>query len=711
MPSSNLTRIPAQGKRVFTLQRMKKPMRADELAMLTSEALALDLQEDSPGEIEAQAEESNEYTFSFSSEEPYERWWGTEVLSHAPGAVNLDRLNNGAAFVFNHDPDQFLGCVEAAAVGADRRGYCTTRFSGEEMPQLRRRQVDEGTLRNVSVYYTIDEVMDMGDGLFVVTRWTPIHVTLCSDAADYTVGMGRSLESGETRTIEVKKAESATSDCSRTESLEPTPKTGGISIIANTSKEQIAVAPTDAEERTAEQIEADRVAGIRQLCERFDDGKNGMKGYADILVKLGSTPAEAREAVRLRLEAREQTPIQTFNALGLSEAEQRRYSIARAMLAQMEGRFERDAAFEHECHVELEKVAQKAGIQRRGGVLVPVGDLRSNIASYRPQPGMDLATTMRVEEMRAYMEAQYRAQYAATAGASTGGNLVYTEGMPLIELLRPIAQIMGMGPRIMTGLMSNLQIPRQISGSTGYWVLEDGSITESEATFDNITLTPKTAGAMSAYTRQFLLQATQIPSVEEFIRTDLALGLALTIDKAAINGAGSGGVPLGILNASGVGSVVLGTNGGTIDWPATVSFQTKVANANASALGGLAWLTNPNVMGKLKTTLKAAAAGSDFIWMDGPAGDAGMGMVNGYMAKVSTQVPNNLTKGTGTNLSAAIFGAWSQMLMGFWSIAEFLSDPYKKFDTGGVRVRVFQTVDLAYRHPDAFAVATDIITT
>ena len=37
--------------------------------------------------------EGNErkFTLSFSSEEPYERWYGLEILDHSPGAVDLTR--------------------------------------------------------------------------------------------------------------------------------------------------------------------------------------------------------------------------------------------------------------------------------------------------------------------------------------------------------------------------------------------------------------------------------------------------------------------------------------------------------------------------------------------------------------------------------------------------------------------------------------------
>ena len=46
--------------------------------------------------IRAMEGEGNERKFilSFSSEEPYERWWGTEILDHSDGAVDLTRFND-----------------------------------------------------------------------------------------------------------------------------------------------------------------------------------------------------------------------------------------------------------------------------------------------------------------------------------------------------------------------------------------------------------------------------------------------------------------------------------------------------------------------------------------------------------------------------------------------------------------------------------------
>ena len=48
-------------------------------------------------------------TLSFSSEEPYERYFGIEILDHSLEAIDFSRLKNGAPLLFNHvEPIQEL---------------------------------------------------------------------------------------------------------------------------------------------------------------------------------------------------------------------------------------------------------------------------------------------------------------------------------------------------------------------------------------------------------------------------------------------------------------------------------------------------------------------------------------------------------------------------------------------------------------------------
>jgi len=78
---------------------------------------------------------------------------------------------------------------------------------------------------------------------------------------------------------------------------------------------------------------------------------------------------------------------------------------------------------------------------------------------------------------------------------------------------------------------------------------------------------------------------------------------------------------------------------------------------------------------------------------------------------VSQQVPSNLTKGTGTNLSALIFGVWSDLLIGQWSGIDLLVDPYTGSNAATVRVTAFHDCDFAVRYPESFAECNEIITT
>ena len=86
-------------------------------------------------------------------------------------------------------------------------------------------------------------------------------------------------------------------------------------------------------------------------------------------------------------------------------------------------------------------------------------------------------------------------------------------------------------------------------------------------------------------------------------------------------------------------------------------------------------------------------------------------MVNGYPAFSTNQVPSNGTKGTGSHLSALIFGDFSQVLMASWGVLELLPNPYGAgFEQSIVQIRALHDCDIAVRHPEAFAVCTDIVT-
>jgi HK97 family phage major capsid protein len=178
--------------------------------------------------------------------------------------------------------------------------------------------------------------------------------------------------------------------------------------------------------------------------------------------------------------------------------------------------------------------------------------------------------------------------------------------------------------------------------------------------------------------------------------------LALGLQQAVINGAGSSGVPRGILNTSGIGSVAIGTNGGAITYDKIVELETSVANAN-TPLDSLAYLTNTRVRGAMKTV--RIDAGSGLFLLDAVSKEA-----NGYPVYASNQIPNNLTKGTSSGVcSAVIFGNWTELIIAGWGGLDVLVNPYK-VGGGTIEVEAMQMWDVGIKHPAAFSAILDVTT-
>lgn len=149
-------------------------------------------------------ENKRQFEISFSSEEPYTRRWGTEILSHSEGAVNLERLNSIGVMLYNHNRDTVLGKILNAEV-KDGRGKAIVEFDTDDESELIYQKVASGTLKGVSVGYIVEDWEDVAankkssDGRFtgpcsIATRWEPYEVSIVSVPADPTVGVGRSQE-------------------------------------------------------------------------------------------------------------------------------------------------------------------------------------------------------------------------------------------------------------------------------------------------------------------------------------------------------------------------------------------------------------------------------------------------------------------------------------------------------------------------------------
>ena len=161
--------------------------------------------------------------------------------------------------------------------------------------------------------------------------------------------------------------------------------------------------------------------------------------------------------------------------------------------------------------------------------------------------------------------AYLRAAAGQNAGtAADGGNLAETMSNRYVEQLKERLVIASLGATVLGDLVGTVPVITR-SGITAAWGAEADSASVSKANFAKVTLTPHRNFVAGAVTKDLLKQTSA--DVEAMLLEMLLTAQAELIDRAAIAGTGSNGQPTGILNTAGIGSVVMGTNGGAITWP------------------------------------------------------------------------------------------------------------------------------------------------
>ena len=134
----------------------------------------------------------------------------------------------------------------------------------------------------------------------------------------------------------------------------------------------------------------------------------------------------------------------------------------------------------------------------------------------------------------------------------------------------------------------------------------------------------------------------------------------------------------------------------TLDHLLDLRKEVAVDNAEVATCG---YLTNAKVESVL-----AKAKDSQSQYLLSPYGtELGRSQIAGRRFEVSNNVPSNLTKGSGSNLSAVIYGNFADLLIGLYGTLEILVDPYTDFAKGTTGVRALQSIDIAVRHAESFA--------
>lgn len=590
-------------------------------------------------------DDARRVTLAFSSEAPVAGRSGMEVLDHGDGA-DFSRLNSGAPLLLNHNPWDQIGVVEKAWKGADKKGRATVRFSKNPQADAIYQDVKDGIRRNVSVGYDHDaprqEMDGAGNQIMRIRNWLPLELSIVPIPGDASVGVGRALD----------------------------PAT-----LAHSTTEVITMDESKVKE-DALKAERQRVSAINATRDRLL--KMGVTEAADLASQATANGTDSQdflsESFKL-LESKGAVTRATGNGtIGLSDHEAREFSFQRMIQAQIEPteKNREAAAFE----IEACNAARHLSFSKKGSFTVPMDVLRAKVPM------------------------AVRAPLGVSGSDIVASHLLAQD---FVEFLYNQTVVRKAGAFALDGLVGNITIPTRTGTATNYWLGTDTSaLTESETAFGQLSLSPSQATGFSRFSRQLLAQST--PAVEQLVRSDLGQVLAIAQDEAAINGSGTGGVPTGILNTSGIGTVALGTNGAAPTWTALTQMVEALMKANAYH-GKLGWAINGQGFGTLSSTPRIGSTYPVFLINDP------FTSLIGHPIYTSQQIPATLTKGTGTNLSAVIFANWADLILAGWAGLDILVDPYTYAANSEVAVYAYQLMGVAVRHTGSFAAIVDMITT
>lgn len=600
---------------------------------------------------------------AFSSEEPYERWFGIEILDHSPASVRLGRLQDKGPLLLDHDTTKHIGVVEGVELGTDRVGRAVVRFGKSEQAEAAYQDVLDGIRVHVSVGYIVHKRMLVeetnGVETFRVTDWEPMEISLVAVPADTTVGVGRSADADKHETLVESSIESQ-ADSAPEEIPVALP---GSENQTHVQSKSVEIKMSELDQINGVDAEKKRVNDLTQLAESY--AEYGARDKVFEFIRTGKSADQFKDHILEAMTARHSDARDV--GIGMDQKEIQQYSLSRALAAAVSGDWSK-AGFERAAS---EAVAKKMG-RAPEGFYIPV-------------------------------DAFSKRSFAAGT-SSEAGNLIQTSvlGGEFVDILRNAMVFNQLGVRFLGGLTNNIAIPRKATTSTILSLAENGSTTGTNPTTNQLTLGPKRIGAHIDYSKQALIQGN--PDIDAMLQDDLAKAIAVQIEFLGFNGAGASNQPRGLFNTSGIGAVVGGTNGAAITWSHLVDLESACANSNAEPDLRAGYAINTKTRGALKKTQKATNL--SFIW------DNGAQPVNSYRAAVTNNISSTGTKGASAGICSSLaFGSdWSDLIIALFGGFDVVVDPYTLATTGQVRITGNQFIDVGVRQVASFAAMTDALT-
>lgn len=244
---------------------------------------------------------------SFSSEAPYERYFGSEILSHDDGALDLSRLNEVGVLLFAHGRDGNYGRMPIGTIervwldNEEKKARALVKFDDDEDSEKVFQKVKKGIIKGVSVGYSVGSWEEVRAGktsangrhtgpAWVALKWQPYEISIEPTPADPSVGVGRSIQFNEGEEFGMNGLKHI---ALAAQGLMHAPDTGGAaSGGAAPTGERTVTPPVNTAEYQKQGMEAERVrvTEITDLCRNF-----GMD--SDEYIRSGATIQAVKDAI------------------------------------------------------------------------------------------------------------------------------------------------------------------------------------------------------------------------------------------------------------------------------------------------------------------------------------------------------------------------------------------------------------------------------
>ncbi|EPL2413303.1 phage major capsid protein [Enterobacter cloacae] len=564
----------------------------------------------------------------------------TEILLCNPENVDLSRLNNSGAVLFNHDRDHLIGRVLSARIDSDKVGRAVLQISNASEKEWE--QINEGVLTHISFGYTVNDYRIEGNIIYV-TRFTPYEISLVTVPADCTAGVGRSLINNN----DDNQKDTIMEDDNEIESTEPE------------IKEESEVISTELE--SEEEVE-------ESLQEEITETEEVRMSDEELLEQISNRP-DLLERMINKIEV-EETREEVQESTANSESE--------------------DSTDEVERKRELESIGVVLNIDVSEAIEngISVEDFKRTLNT-KTNPNHDKEIKMEKSVLNGLIRSLSEGNFAGkteipasdfvrtstTVGGAALVKEVYADSY--IDVLRAQSVFANLPVQVYSNLEGegNLVLPKLSSDFTdnfGY-VTEGAPSPSYNAAFEKITLKPEIFTGSVELTRTLIKSAS---TAEQYIQDAMVKGAALKLERLILTDVVAA-APEVTLTAA-------------ITKQDVISALATLAAANVRIENVVA-IVHPTTAAVLRTTLDGSNTSAKYL-------------LQGYMGDGILADSVRIVESTQVAAGAIVFGDWSNIVMAQWGSVTMDRDDTTQRNSMGIVLRTFSFQAHALAHDEAFLV-------